>query len=140
MKQFAVHAIIAAGCLSALSATVAAQEPSPSAKADNPAIFTFVYPLSTAKSHSEERTYGLSLSFLYGVIGGIRGAELSGAANVNLGNVTGAQVSGIMNYCRGEAESRNEVLPVPYTLYSNDKGSATVDAWVGVNLGLSVEL
>jgi hypothetical protein len=74
---------------------VAAQEgPSSTAR---PAQVTFVYPLGTNGINSPAYPNDVSLNILFGINGGVNGAELGGIFNFNKGEVKGAQLAGVFN-------------------------------------------
>lgn len=63
----------------------------------SPAQVTFLYPLGTEGKSSLLSSYHFSLNMLWGITGGISGAEIGGLLNQTKGAVTGAQFGGLGN-------------------------------------------
>ena len=61
-----------------------------------PAQVTFFYPLGT-NGTATDYVNNFSFNILYGVNGGVNGAEIGGLVNSNLGHVNGLQVAGLVN-------------------------------------------
>lgn len=66
-----------------------------------PAQFSFFYPVGSNGIQAPQIENNFSLNALYGVNGGVEGAEIGGLVNVNRGNVNGIQVGGIANITSG---------------------------------------
>ena len=62
-----------------------------------PFQMTFFYPLGTNGIGSPEYANNFSFNILYGVNGGVSGAEIGGLVNSNTGPVIGIQIAGIAN-------------------------------------------
>ncbi|MDC7127331.1 MAG: hypothetical protein PQJ46_17340 [Spirochaetales bacterium] len=62
---------------------------------------SFAYPLSTNGIDSMSYTNNISLNFLYGLNGGLKGFEVGTLFNYNRGSVSGFQLSGIANINTG---------------------------------------
>ena len=85
-----------------------------------PVQITFAYPLGSNGINSMKYVNNFSLNILYGLNGGVTGAEIgsiinfnrgdakglqiSGVSNINSGNMNGIQLSGVLNITRGETE------------------------------------
>jgi len=69
-----------------------------SAQNEKLAQYSFFYPVGTSGIQSINNSYKLSLNTLWGVNGGVNGFELGSIANINRGDVTGGQVSGVVNF------------------------------------------
>jgi len=63
----------------------------------SPGQISFVYPIGTSGLESKNTQYNFSLNALIGAVGGIKGCEVGGIANLSKGNITGLQVGGIIN-------------------------------------------
>lgn len=68
-----------------------------------PAQFSFFYPIGSNGFQSPQIENNFSLNALYGVNGGVNGAEIGGLVNINQGDVNGFQVAGIVNATKGSA-------------------------------------
>jgi hypothetical protein len=66
-----------------------------------PVIFTFFYPFSFPDLRTERYAYSASFSWLYGINGGVSGAELGGLVNINRRYMSGVQLAGIANLSCG---------------------------------------
>jgi hypothetical protein len=64
---------------------------------NRPVQFTFFYPIGSNGIQSPQIENNFSMNALYGVNGGVDGAEIGGLVNVNNGDVSGFQVGGIAN-------------------------------------------
>lgn len=64
---------------------------------------TFLYPLGSGGMNSTEYTNNFSLNILYGLNGGVNGAEIGSILNYNKGNVSGFQLSGVININHGQS-------------------------------------
>lgn len=62
---------------------------------------TFGYPIGSNGINSMDYSNSFSLNILYGLNGGVRGAEIGSIFNYNKGNVTGAQMAGVANINTG---------------------------------------
>jgi len=62
-----------------------------------PAQFSFFYPLGSNGIKSPQIENNFSLNALYGINGGVEGAEIGGLVNINQGTVNGIQIGGIAN-------------------------------------------
>lgn len=63
---------------------------------------TFVYPLGTNGKESVKIPVNLSLNILFGINGGLNGAEFGVLGNVQTGKVSGAQFAGLTNINTGQ--------------------------------------
>ena len=97
-----------------------ADTPPPAASGDSvrPIAFTICYPFSFPELSTERYAYRTSITYLFGVNGGVSGAEVGGGVNVNrrymsgvqlaglsnlsLGSVTGVQLAGVLNLAAGD--------------------------------------
>jgi hypothetical protein len=79
---------------------VAAQETDSSGV--RPAQVSFAYPLGTNGADSLNYSNGFSFNILFGLNGGVRGAELGGVFNFNAGDVKWAQLAGVLNINTGD--------------------------------------
>lgn len=68
-----------------------------------PVQFSFFYPIGSNGIKSPQIKNNFSLNALYGVNGGVEGAEIGGLVNVNRGDVNGCQIGGIANITNGSA-------------------------------------
>ncbi|MBK6953450.1 MAG: hypothetical protein IPH24_15815 [Crocinitomicaceae bacterium] len=68
---------------------------------NRPVQFTFFYPIGSNGIQSPQIENNFSMNALYGVNGGVDGAEIGGLVNVNNGDVNGFQVGGIANITKG---------------------------------------
>ena len=84
-----------------LAGSIAAAQDADSAKV-KPAQVTFVYPLGTNGASSLDYTNNLSFNILFGLNGGVAGAELGGVFNYTKGDVKWAQVAGVFNMNKGD--------------------------------------
>jgi hypothetical protein len=66
-----------------------------------PVQFTFFYPIGSNGIQAPQIENNFSLNALYGVNGGVEGAEIGGLVNINQGDVNGFQVGGIANITKG---------------------------------------
>lgn len=66
-----------------------------------PAQFGFFYPLGSNGVQSPTIENNFSVNALFGVNGGVDGAEIGGLVNVNRGKVDGIQIGGIANITSG---------------------------------------
>lgn len=82
------------------SSFVAAQE-ADSTKV-KPVQFTFAYPLGTNGISSLDYSNNLSVNVLFGLNGGVNGAELGGVFNFNKGDVKWVQLAGVFNINTGD--------------------------------------
>jgi hypothetical protein len=82
------------------SLLAAQEEASPTAR---PAQVTFAYPLGTNGIDALDYPNYLSLNILFGLNGGVRGAEFGGVFNFNKGDVQWAQWAGVFNINTGDA-------------------------------------
>jgi hypothetical protein len=82
------------------SSLVAAQEVAPSTA--RPAQVSFAYPLGTNGVNSPDYSNNLSLNVLFGLNGGVNGAELGSVFNFNRGDVKWAQAAGVFNINTGD--------------------------------------
>jgi len=82
------------------SSLVAAQEAG-SAKV-RPVQVSFAYPLGTNGANSLNYSNNISLNILFGLNGGVNGAELGGLFNFNKGDVKWAQLAGVFNINTGD--------------------------------------
>ena len=58
---------------------------------------SFLYPVASNGTESEKYINNFSFNILWGVNGGVNGAEIGGIANVNNNNVSGFQLGGVTN-------------------------------------------
>ena len=65
---------------------------------------SFIYPVGTAGSNSEDYTNHFSFNIIGGFNGGVNGFELGSVANINKGNVNGCQISGVCNVTSGNSK------------------------------------
>jgi hypothetical protein len=86
--------------LSLTSSFVTAQE-ADSSKA-RPVQVSFAYPLGTNGASSLDYSNNISLNILFGLNGGVNGAELGGVFNFNKGDVKWAQLAGVSNINAGD--------------------------------------
>jgi hypothetical protein len=68
-----------------------------------PLQVTFAYPLGSNGIQSMQYANNFSLNILYGLNGGVKGAEIGSIFNYNRGKVTGGQISGVANVNRGNS-------------------------------------
>ncbi len=68
-----------------------------------PVQFTFFYPIGSNGIQAPQIENNFSLNALYGLNGGVNGAEIGGLVNINQGNVNGFQAGGIANLTKGAA-------------------------------------
>lgn len=82
---------------------------------------TFAYPIGSNGISSMEYSNNFSFNILYGLNGGVNGAEIGSVLNYNKGGVNGFQLSGVSNICK---DSINGVLISGVLNYSkqNSKG------------------
>lgn len=82
---------------------------------------TFAYPIGTNGTSSMEYSNNFSFNILYGLNGGVNGAEIGSILNYNRGQVKGLQLSGVSNIC---TESTNGLIISGVFNYSekNSKG------------------
>ncbi len=66
-----------------------------------PVQITFAYPLGSNGINSMNYTNNLSLNILFGLNGGVTGAEIGSIINFNKGDVKGLQISGVSNINTG---------------------------------------
>ena len=62
---------------------------------------TFAYPIGSNGTNSMEYSNNFSLNILFGLNGGVNGAEIGSILNYNKGEVKGLQLSGVSNICKG---------------------------------------
>lgn len=67
----------------------------------SPAQVTFFYPLGTDGRNSLLSSYNFSLNMLWGITGGVNGAEIGSLVNQTKGGLKGAQLGGIANLVYG---------------------------------------
>ncbi|BDD10905.1 hypothetical protein FUAX_33370 [Fulvitalea axinellae] len=65
---------------------------------------SFGYPVGSAGRNSTDYINNFSFNILYGINGGLNGAEIGGLMNVNDGNVNGFQMAGLMNMNSGRVK------------------------------------
>jgi hypothetical protein len=68
------------------------------------AQFTFAYPIGSGGTSSMEYSNNFSFNILYGLNGGVNGAEIGSILNYNKGVVKGFQLSGVANINGGYSE------------------------------------
>jgi hypothetical protein len=73
----------------------------------NKVQITFAYPIGTNGMNSMENSNNFSFNILYGLNGGLNGAEIGSILNYNKRQVTGFQLSGVTNI---DMESANGLL------------------------------
>lgn len=62
---------------------------------------TFAYPIGSNGTNSMEYSNNFSLNILFGLNGGVNGAEIGSILNYNKGEVKGLQLSGVSNISKG---------------------------------------
>lgn len=67
----------------------------------SPAQVTFFYPLGTDSRTSLLSSYHFSLNMLWGITGGVNGAEIGSLVNQTKGDLKGAQFGGVANLVSG---------------------------------------
>lgn len=97
-SKFKTIAVIFYLCFAQVK-TLMAQSHQPNA---SPAQISLFYPIGTQGTASDSISYNVSLNLLWGLTGGIRGAELGGLFNKTKGAMSGAQFGGLGNFVDGD--------------------------------------
>lgn len=67
------------------------------AQTEKPVQFTFFYPIGSSGHNSIDYSYKFSFNTIYGINGGVNGAEIGGIGNIAKGSVNGFQLAGVFN-------------------------------------------